>query len=171
MKSNSIRYFVSLVGVLLLTLSLTSCQKHSDLDYEDLLRDYETLKFNYEDLQKEYDILQEESDSQFMAYEDYIKLSDFANLNTFGYKGFYSTAYCVVLKTGGTTTIRIGYDEFDSSISYEADNYHCTADWGDWDEEGRAALILKGTSEGITYLTLSNDKDNRKFKIVVFVVE
>lgn len=165
------RKIAALMAGLTVISILSGCQKHSDREYEDLQYEYNDLQFRYDELKNEYDILQDEVSAEYMTPDDYYKLSEFAGANDFKSTGFYSSAYCVVLETGGKTTIRIGYDVYDSSIYYETDNNHCDAEFGDWDDYGRCAFTLTGKSEGITYFTFTNDNDSRTFQIVVFVVD
>ena len=153
----------------LLTIPLVSCSKYSTRDYLDLEEKYHNLQMEYDSLKTDYENLNDEY-SDYMTYWDVQELSDFANNNTFGYKGFYSTAYSVVLKTGGKTTIRIGYDGY-NGIAYESNNNYATAEWGDWDADNRAALTIEGNSQGITYFTFTNEDDSREFKVVVFVID
>ena len=167
---NKIKKATHLMLVLSLVSLFSGCQKYTNRDYEDLEYEYHILKSEYDDLKNEYDILQNEMDAEYMTTEDYYNLSDFAGSNSFRNKGFYSTAYCLVLETGSKTTIRICFEN-EGTVYYETDNDHCSVEWGEFDNNGQSPFTIIGISEGITYFTFTNDIDNRTFQIVVFVID
>jgi len=163
------RQKVTLIILFSLLIFTSGCSKYSTAEYEELSRKYEDLQFEYDDLKREYEAMQTDY-SDFMMTGDVKDLSDFAHNNPFHSTGFYPSAYCVVLPKGGRTTVRISFDAY-GTLYWESNNSCVSCEWLDWDKYDRAPLVLIGEQQGITYLTISNDADDRKFEIVVFVVE